>query len=175
MKSIERKGAVTFKGNPLTLIGPELKPGDPAPDFSALASDLSEVTLGTTKGKIRLFSVVPSLDTPVCDLQTKRFNEEAAGLSQEVIVLAVSVDLPFAQTRWCGASQAGRVMAVSDHRETSFGEAYGVLIKELRLLARAVFVVGKDDKIHYAEYVKEVTSQPDYPAALRAVSALSDK
>ena len=166
----ERK-TVTFKGNPITLIGPELKAGDKAPDFKLLANDLSEVTLASSKGKTRLISVVPSLDTPVCDLQTKRFNEEAGKLPKDVVVYTVSVDLPFAQKRWCGASSATNIQTLSDHRETSFGTAYGALIKELRLLARAVFIIGADDKIQYAEYVKEVTQHPNYDAALNALKA----
>jgi len=162
----ERKGVVTFKGNPLTLIGPELKPGDRAPDFKVLASDLSEVNLASSKGKTRLISVVPSLDTPVCDLQTKRFNEEARRLPPQVVVMTLSCDLPFAQARWCGAAHADNVQVLSDHRELSFGQAYGVLIKELRLLSRAVFIVGADDKIKYAGYVREVTEQPNHDTAL---------
>ncbi|MSR78007.1 MAG: thiol peroxidase, partial [Candidatus Omnitrophica bacterium] len=140
--SEERKSAVTFKGNPITLVGPEVKVGDKAPDFKVLANDLSEVTLANSKGKTRVISVVPSLDTPVCDLQTKRFNEEAGKFPKDVVVYTVSTDLPFAQKRWCGASSATNIQALSDHRETSFGTAYGVLIKELRLLSRAVFIVG---------------------------------
>lgn len=171
MAETERKGAITFKGNPMTLIGPEIKAGNSAPDFKLLAGDLSEVTLASTKGKTRLISVVPSLDTPVCDLQTKRFNEEAAKLPESVVVLAVSMDLPFAQKRWCGASSAAKIQALSDHREASFGKAYGVLIKELRLLTRSVFVIGADDKVQYVEYVKEVTQHPDYDAAFNALKA----
>lgn len=171
MADQERKGAVTFKGNPLTLIGPGLKAGDKAPDFRLLADDLSEVTLASCKGKTRLISVVPSLDTPVCDAQTKRFNEEAGKLPSDVVVLAVSCDLPFAQKRWCGASNASKIQTLSDHREASFGKAYGVLIKELRLLARSIFVIGANDKIQYVEYVKEVTQHPDYEKALAALKA----
>ena len=166
MSEVERKGAITFKGNPLTLVGPELKAGDKAPDFKLLGNDLSEVTLAASKGKVRLISVVPSLDTPVCDMQSKRFNQEAAGLSSNVVVLTVSVDLPFAQARWCGQSNASNMKALSDHRDASFGKAYGLLIKELRLLTRAVFIVGADDKIKYVEYVKEVTEHPNYDKAL---------
>ncbi len=171
MSEQERKGVITFKGNPLTIIGPELKAGDKAPEFKALAKDLSEVSLASSKGKTRLISVVPSVDTPVCELQTKRFNEEASRLPANVAVYTVSMDLPFAQTRFCGAQNADKITCISDHREASFGKAYGVLIKELRLLARAVFVVGPDDKIQYAEYVKEVTSHPDYDKALNVLKA----
>lgn len=166
MAEQERKGAVTFKGNPLTLIGPELKKGDKAPNFQLLANDLSPVTLETFKGKTKLISVVPSLDTPVCDQQTKRFNEEASKLPSNVTVLTVSADLPFAQSRWCGAAHADKIKCLSDHRETAFAKAYGVLIKELRLLSRSIFVIGADDKIQYVEYVKEITQHPNYESAL---------
>lgn len=175
MSDTERKGVITFKGNPLTLIGPEVKAGDKAPDFKVLAKDLSEVTLATSKGKTRLISVVPSLDTPVCELQTKRFNEEASKLPSDVAVLTVSVDLPFAQNRFCTAQHADKIACLSDHRDTSFGKNYGVLIKELRLLARAIFVIGPDDKIQYAEYVKEVTSHPDYDKALNVLKTGAKK
>lgn len=164
----ERRGAATFKGNPLTLIGPEVKAGSKAPEFEALGQDLSSVTLSRFKGKTILISVTPSLDTPVCDAQVKRFNEEAATLPG-VQVLNISVDLPFAQKRWCGASGVERVTTLSDHRETSFGLAYGTLIKELRLLSRAIFVVDAGGTVRYAEYVPEVTSHPNYDAALAAV------
>lgn len=167
----ERKDAVTFKGNPITLVGTELKAGDQAPDFKVLAAGLKETTLADYQGKTLLISVVPSLDTPVCDLQSKRFNEEASKLPDSVKVLAVSMDLPFAQARWCGASSASKIQTLSDHRDASFGQAYGVLIKELRLLARAVFVVSPEGKIQYAEYVKEVTSHPDYDKALDSLKA----
>jgi len=166
MAEQERKGIATFKGNPLTLVGPELKRGDKAPSFQLLGGDLSTVTLDSFKGKTKLISVVPSLDTPVCDMQTKRFNEEASKLPSDVIVLTVSMDLPFAQTRWCGAAHADKIKCLSDHREASFGKAYGVLIKELRLLSRSIFVIGPDDKIQYVEYVKEITQHPNYEKAL---------
>ncbi len=169
MSEVERKGAATFKGNPLTLVGPELKPGMQAPDFKLLAGDLSEVTLASTKGKTRIISVVPSLDTPVCEMQTKRFNEEASKLPADVVVLTVSTDLPFAQSRWCGAAHVDRVQCLSDHRDTHFGKAYGVLIKELRLLSRSIFIVGPDDKLQYVEYVKEITQHPNYEKALAAI------
>ena len=171
MSAVERKGAATFKGNPLTLVGPELKAGQTAPDFKLLANDLSEVSLAQFKGKTVLISVVPSLDTPVCDMQTKRFNEEASKLPADVTILTVSADLPFAQSRWCGAAHADKIKTLSDHREVSFGQAYGVLIKELRLLSRSIFIVGPDQKIQYAEYVKEVTQHPDYDKALNALKA----
>ena len=173
MPDMERKGAVTFKNNPITLIGPELKAGDKAPDFKALGKGLVEVSLADTKGKTRLISVVPSLDTPVCEVQTKRFNEEASKLPANVAVLTLSMDLPFAQSRFCGAQHADKITTLSDHRDASFGKGYGVLIKELRLLTRAVFIVGPDDKIQYAEYVKEVTSHPDYDKALNVLKTSS--
>jgi len=169
----EKPNAVTFKGNPLTLIGPDIKIGDKAPNFQVIAKDLSPVTLDSSKGKIRLISVVPSLDTPVCDQQTRRFNEEAAKLPANVEVLTVSADLPFAQARFCGAANIDRVKTLSDHRELSFGQAYGVLIKELKLLARSVFVVDGADRVQYVEIVKEVTNHPNYDAALAAVKKVS--
>ncbi len=164
---VERSSAVSFKGGPVTLVGPEIHVGDRAPDFTVLASDLSPVTLASSKGKVRIISVVPSLDTPVCDAQTRRFNEEAARLP-DVEVLTVSMDLPFAQKRWCGAAGVDKVKMLSDHRDASFGTAWGTLIKELRLQARAVFVVDKNDMVRHAEYVKEITSHPNYEAALAA-------
>ena len=165
----EKPNAVTFKGNPLTLIGPDIKVGDTAPNFQVIAKDLSPVTLDSSKGKVRLISVVPSLDTPICDQQTRRFNEEAAKLPSNVEVLTVSADLPFAQARFCGAANIDRVKTLSDHRELSFGQAYGVLIKELKLLARSVFVIDAADRVQYLEIVKEVTNHPNYDAALAAV------
>lgn len=159
--------SITFKGNPVTLLGSEVKVGEKAPSFTVLANDLSEVTLEDSKGQVRLISVVPSLDTGVCDAQTRRFNEEASGLGN-VKVLTISVDLPFAQKRWCGANGIENVQTLSDHRDLSFGEAFGVAIQELRLLARAVFVVDSNGTVTYAEYVSEATNHPDYEAALEA-------
>lgn len=164
---------ITFKKGPVTLIGNEVKVGDQAPDFTVLANDLSPVSLKDSEGKIRLFSVVPSLDTGVCDAQTRRFNEEAANLGDDVVIYTVSVDLPFAQKRWCGAAGIDAVQTVSDHRDLSFGEAYGVYIKELRLLARAVFVVDATGKVTYVEYVPEATDHPNYEATIAAVKALA--
>ncbi|HPD15245.1 MAG TPA: thiol peroxidase [Planctomycetota bacterium] len=169
----ERAGATTFKGNPLTLIGPELKPGDKAPDFTALDNALAPVTLAAAKGKVAILVSVPSLDTPVCDLETRRFNKEAASLGSGVAVLTISMDLPFAQARWCGAAGIRNVKTLSDHRDASFGTAYGVLIKELRLLARAVFVVDREGVIRYVQLVKEMTHEPDYEAVLAAVEQLA--
>lgn len=167
MTAQERQGVITFKGNPLTLLGPDVKVGDKAPDFTVLGNDLSPVTLASSKGKTRLIVSVPSLDTPVCDTEVRRFNEEAAKLPN-VEVLVISADLPFAQTRWCGAAGISAVKTASDHRETSFGLSYGVLIKELRLDARAIFVVDANDTIIYKEIVSEVTQEPNYAAALEA-------
>lgn len=158
---------ITFKNNPVTLLGTEVKVGDKAPNFTVLANDLSPVTLESTKGSVRLISVVPSIDTGVCDAQTRRFNEAASALDN-VKVLTISVDLPFAQKRWCGANGIENVQTLSDHRDLSFGEAYGVAIKELRLLARAVFVVDSNDTVTYVEYVSEATDHPNYEAAIEA-------
>lgn len=171
--AIEREGAVTMRGNPLTLLGPELAPGDPAPDFRLLDTRMKEVTLADSKGRTRILSVVPSLDTPVCDQQTRRFDQEAAALGEDVVVYTVSADLPFAAGRWCGAAGADAVQCLSDHRSMSFGDAYGTHVKELRLDARAVFVVDPSDRIVHAEYVAEISDPPNYEAALDAARAAS--
>ncbi|HEX6988460.1 MAG TPA: thiol peroxidase [Bacillota bacterium] len=155
-------------GRPKTLAGKEVKVGDRAPDFTVINNDLRPVTLADYRGKVKVLLSVPSLDTGVCDQETRRFNEEASGLADGVVVLAVSMDLPFAQKRWCAAAGVERVETLSDHRDASFGRAYGVLMDELRLLARAVFVVGRDDRVTYVEYVPEVTNFPDFEAALAA-------
>lgn len=165
----ERTGVITFQGNPLTLVGPEIKVGDIAPDFTVAANDLSPATLADYAGKVLIIAAVPSLDTPVCDMETRRFNTEAAALGDDVKILTVSMDLPFAQARWCGAAGVEAVQTLSDHAGASFGEKWGTLIKELRLLTRAVFVVGKDGKVEYVEYLKEITEEPDYATALEAV------
>jgi thiol peroxidase len=164
---MERPGATTLRGDPKTLIGPELKPGDKAPDFTVVDTSLKPVTLAGTGDHVRIFSVVPSLDTPVCDAQTKRFNEEAAKLPG-VDIFAVSMDLPFAQKRWCGAFGVDNIKMLSDHKDGSFGSQYGTLIKELRIESRAIFVVGADNTIKHAEYVKEVADFPNYETALAA-------
>jgi len=163
---------VKFKGSPLTLIGPEIKVGAQAPEFQTIAQDLSSVTLSSVKGNTLLISVVPSLDTPVCDAQTRRLNEEAAKLPN-VQILTVSMDLPFAQKRWCGAAGIDKVKTLSDHKDASFGAAYGTLIKELRLLSRALFIVDAGDKVRYVEYVKEMTTHPNYDAALKALQQIA--
>lgn len=167
---MERPGAITFRGAPLTLVGAELKPGDKAPAFTLLANDLSPVTLDSLAGQVLIISAVPSLDTPICDLETRRFNQEAAALG-DVRILTVSMDLPFAQARWCGAAGVDKVRTLSAHKDEAFGAAYGVLIKELRLLARCLFVVGKDGRIAYVQLVKEVATEPDYAAVLAAAKA----
>ena len=166
----EREAAVTFKGGPLTLVGPELQVGDQAPDFDVIDGELGAVNLASSAGKVRLLSVVPSLDTPVCHDQTKRFAEALSGLPENGEVLTISADLRFAQGRWCGA-EAPEMTTLSDHRELSFANAYGVLIKELKLLTRAIFVIDAEDKITYMEIVPEVTDFPNYDAALAAVGA----
>ena len=167
----ERIGLVTIKGNPVTLGGNEVKAGDPAPNFVAVNNDLEEVELSAFKGKTLLIASVPSLDTPVCDMETRRFNEEAARLGDEVQILVISMDLPFAQKRWCGAAGVDKVITLSDHRDAAFGNAYGVLIKELRLLARAIFVIDQEGVIRYIQIVNEVGDEPDYEAALSALEA----
>ena len=168
----ERKGIITFKGNPMTLLGPEIRTGDKAPDFRVVDNGLAPVTLADFRGKVKIISAVPSLDTPVCDTETRRFNEEAAKLPGNVIVLTVSVDLPFAQKRWCAAAGVDRVKTLSDHQDRSFASAYGVLIKELKLLSRSIFVVDGNDVVRYVQHVKEVTNEPDYEAILGAVKSL---
>ena len=165
----ERTGVITMQGNPLTLSGDELKVGGQAPDVELLGNELNPVKISDFQGKVVVISVVPSLDTPVCDLQTRRFNSEAAALGPEVAILTVSMDLPFAQARWCGAAGAEAVVTLSDHREAAFGQAYGQLIKELRLLARAVYVLDRGQKITYIQQVAELTQEPDYEAVLAAV------
>ncbi len=170
---MERPGAVTSKGRGLTLVGPEIRTGDRAPDFTVLDQTLSPVSLADFAGKIKVMSVTPSLDTSTCDLQARRFNEEAASLPDEVVVLNVSMDLPFAIARFCTAAGIGRVKALSDHRDASFGTAWGVLIKELRLLARAVFIVDKEDIVRYVEIVPEMSNPPNYDRALEALGEIS--
>ena len=168
-----RHGAVTFKGNPLTVHGEPLAVGDKAPDFELVANNLSSVSLADSAGKVRLISVVPSLDTGICDAQTRRFNEEAADLGDKVVVLTVSADLPFAQARWCGAAGIDQVQTLSDHKNMNFGAAYGTYIDELRVEQRAIFVVDDNDTLQYVEYVPEIAQHPDYEAALTAVKEVA--
>ncbi|MCX8068989.1 MAG: thiol peroxidase [Thermodesulfovibrionales bacterium] len=170
---MERQGIITIKGNPITLVGNELKVGDKAPEFTVLDSSLNEVKLSDFKGKVKIISVTPSLDTPVCDMQLKRFEKEASSMSDNVVVINISVDLPFAISRFCGASGISKAKAYSDHRYLSFGQNYGLLIKELRLLARAIIIIDKDDVVRYFELVSEVTNHPDYDKALSTLKEIS--
>ena len=163
---------VTFEGNPLTISGTLPEVGQPAPEFEVLANDLSAVKLSDLRGKVCVICSVPSLDTPVCDTEVRKFNEKVSSLGDDVVVLAISTDLPFAQGRWCGAAGIENVQALSDHRDVGFGQSYGVLIEGLRLLARAVFVVDKEGLLRYIEVVDELTNEPDYEAALEAVKGL---
>ena len=165
----EQEGAITFKGDPLTLIGQDVNVGDQAVDFTAIANDLSEKSLSDWSGKVIVLSSVPSLDTSVCSTQTKKFNDAAGELSDNVVILTCSMDLPFAQARWCGQQDAERIVTLSDHRDADFGTKYGLLIKELRLLARAVLVVDTGGRVVYKELVEEMTDELNYDAALAAV------
>ena len=169
---MERDNVVTVKGGAVTLLGDEIKVGQDAPNAVVLDSDLNEVALDTFKGKIKLIATVPSLDTPVCDLQIKRFNKEALGISEDIVIIFVSMDLPFAQKRFCQENDIEKVKTYSDHRDASLGMNYGVLIKDLRLLARAIFIVDKDDKVKYVEYVPELTEQPNYDKVLEVLGTL---
>ncbi len=166
------KDKITFKGNSLTLEGAGLEVGDKAPAFAVTGNDLSPVSLSDYQGKVVLLTTVPSLDTPVCDVETRKFNEAAGSLGAGAAVLTISMDLPFAQKRWCGAAGVKAVTTASDYKDASFGRAYGVLIKELHLLARAVFVIDKAGVIRYKQVVEEVTNEPDYDAALAAARKL---
>jgi thioredoxin-dependent peroxiredoxin len=168
----ERAGAVTLRGNPMTLVGPELHVGDKAPDFDVVDSTMQPINLAKTGSNVRILSVVPSLDTPVCDAQTKRFNDELAEL-KGIDIYTVSMDLPFAQKRWSGDFGVDRVKMLSDHRNASFGTNYGTLIKELRIECRAIFVVDRNNMLQHVEYVREVGEHPDYQAALHKARALA--
>ncbi len=168
----DKEVVVTMKGSTLTLVGNQVKVGDQATDFEVIANDLSPVKLSSSDSKVRIICSVPSLDTSVCDTETRRFNEEAQRLGDDVAVLTISMDLPFAQKRWCGAAGVKNVQTLSDYRDASFGKAYGVLIKELRLLARAVFVIDKEGIVRYVQIVDELTNEPDYNAVLEAVENL---
>jgi thiol peroxidase len=168
----ERKGIITFKGNPMTLLGPEIRTGDKAPEFRVVDNALSPVTLADFRGKVKILSTVPSLDTPTCDTETRRFNQEAAKLPENAVVLTISLDLPFAQKRWCAAAGVDKVKTLSDYQDRSFASAYGVLIKELKLLSRSVFVVDANDVVRYVQHVGEVAEEPDYDDVLDAVKGL---
>ncbi len=170
---MERKGIVTVKGNPLTLIGNELKIGDYAPDFKTLDKDLKEIDSKIFFGKNIIISVTPSLDTPVCDLQLKRFNKEAAEFNKDAVVLNISVDLPFAIARFCNANGIDKVITLSDHRDVDFGTKFGVLIKENRLLARSIFIIDRRGKITYIEVVPDITEHPDYDKAILELKKLN--
>jgi len=163
---------VTVKGGAVTLLGEEMKAGHKAKDFKVLNNDLGEISLSSFKNKIKLIASVPSLDTPVCDLEIKRFNDEASKLSKDLVIIFISMDLPFAQKRFCQANEIKAVKTFSDHRDADFGQKFGVLIKELRLLARAIFIIDKNDVIKYVQVVPELTSPPDYDRALRALEEI---
>lgn len=171
----ERPGVITIHGNPLTLVGQEIRVGMPAPDCELLDNDLKPVKLSSFRGQVVVLTSVPSLDTPVCDIETRRFNDEAASLGPEVKIVTISMDLPFAQKRWCGAAGVDKVLTLSDHRQAEFGQAYGVLIKELRLLARAVFIVDRTGLVQYVQLVQEVASEPDYEAVMQGLKKVAQK
>jgi thiol peroxidase len=168
----ERSAAVSIHGNPLSLVGKELSIGDPAPDAELLDNSSNPVKISSFQGKVCVILSVPSLDTPVCDMETRRFNEAAGKLGSDVVILTVSMDLPFAQKRWCGAAGVERVITLSDHRDASFGKAFGVLIKELRLLARSIFILDRNSIIQYIQNVKELSQEPDYDAVIKAVQKI---
>lgn len=168
----ERSNATTMNGKPLTLMGAEVRIGDLAPDFDLIDNNMQHKTVKDFAEKVLIISTVPSLDTSVCDMETRRFNMEAEHLNKNIRILTVSMDLPFAQKRWCGAAGVERVTTLSDYQTGAFGQAYGVLIKELRLLARAVFVLDKNRVIRHAQLVKEITEQPDYATVLQAAKGL---
>lgn len=171
-----RKGEVTMRGNPIDLVGPKLQVGDAAPDFTCVDTNLSPVSLKDTGGKVRLFSVVPSLDTPVCSMQTKQFSAKVNELGDKVAAFTISLDLPFAMNRFCSDNQIANLASLSDAHNKSFGEHYGVLISSLPvpLLARAIFVVAPDNKLTHVEIVPEIASEPDYEAALAALRTAAD-
>ena len=165
----DRSGLVTVGGKPVTLVGQELKVGDVAPDVTVLGNEMDEVRLSSYRGKVCVISAVGSLDTPTCDVETRRFNAEAGKLGDDVIILTVSMDLPFAQKRWCGVASIDKVVTLSDHRDAAFGSAYGILVKESRLLARTIFVVDREGIVRYIQLVKELADEPDYDAVIAAV------
>jgi thiol peroxidase len=169
----ERQGILTIHGNPLTLLGEEIKVGAAAPDAELVDNDLKPVKLSSYRGKTLVVASVPSLDTPVCDIETRRFNDEAAHLGGDIQMLTISMDLPFAQKRWCGAAGVERLTTLSDHREAAFGLGYGVLIKELRLLARAVFIIDREGTLQYMQLVKEVSNEPNYEEVLQTLGKIA--
>jgi thiol peroxidase len=168
----ERTGAATVGGNPVTLLGPEIKDGDQAPDFKVNKDLMTEVSLSDYDGKVKLISVVPSVDTGTCDAQTRRFNVEADKMGDNVVILTISVDLPFAQSRFCGAAGIDKIVTLSDYKHRAFGQAYGVLIKEIQLDQRAIFILDANNTVHYVEYLTEMSEHPNYDAALNALREL---
>lgn len=169
----ERQGIITIHGNPLTLVGDDVKVGTPAPDAELLDNDLKPVKLSSYRGKVLVLVAVPSLDTPVCDIETRRFNDEAAHLGPDIQLVTISMDLPFAQKRWCGAAGVTNLQTLSDHRQAEFGKAYGVLIKELRLLARAIFILDREGTVKYVQLVPEVTNEPNYEEVLQTLNKMT--
>ncbi|MCK4857202.1 MAG: thiol peroxidase [candidate division Zixibacteria bacterium] len=169
----ERTGLIRMKGNPLTLVGNEVRRGERAPDFEVMNEKLEPVRFSSFQGKSVVILSVPSVDTPVCDMETRRFNQEAAKLGDDVVILVISMDLPFAQKRWCAAADVANVQLLSDHRDASFGNSFGVLIKELRLLARTVFIVDRAGTVQYVQYVQETTEEPDYNDVLKAIDSIA--
>jgi thiol peroxidase len=169
----ERPGIITLHGNPLTLVGEEIKVGMPAPDCEVVDNDLKPVKLSAFRGRTVIVTAVPSLDTPVCDIETRRFNDEAALLGPDVQIITISMDLPFAQKRWCGAASVAKVKTFSDHRQAEFGQAYGILIKELRLLARTVFIIDAAGTVQYIQLVKEVSNEPNYEEIMQALQKIT--
>ncbi len=166
---LERKGLIKFGDMDVTVVGPDIKPGDIAPEFTATTQDWQHINvLEATKGKVRILAAVPSLDTAVCDRETRRFNQEATNLDEDIVVVVISADLPFAQKRWCGAAGVDRVLVVSDHMDMDFGEKYGTLMKEVRLLRRAVFVVDRNNRVVYADYMPRLADEPNYEEVLAA-------
>lgn len=170
--TMERSDIYKFRGNPVTVIGPDMKPGDPAPEFTAQPLEWKPFTaLAGTQGKVRILTALPSLETSVCDRETRRFNEEAAALDKDIVILAISTDLPFTQNRWCGASGVEQVTVLSDHMDTDFGIKYGCLLKEVRILRRAVFVVDRAGKLVYAAYMPVMGDEPVYSEVIAAARA----
>ncbi len=169
----ERQGIITIHGNHLTLVGDDVKVGTPAPDAELLDNDLKPVKLSSYRGKVLVLVAVPSLDTPVCDIETRRFNDEAAHLGPDIQLVTISMDLPFAQKRWCGAAGVTNLQTLSDHRQAEFGKAYGVLIKELRLLARAIFILDREGTVKYVQLVPEVTNEPNYEEVLQTLNKIT--
>ncbi|GIV66386.1 MAG: thiol peroxidase [Chloroflexota bacterium] len=169
MTFLERNGLISFAGKDVTVVGPDLQAGDVAPEFTVHAQDWSTISgLSATDGKVRIIASVPSLETSVCDRETRRFNQDAANLSKDIAILVISTDLPYTQKRWCGAAGIDQVMVLSDHMDVDFGKKYGVLLKELRILRRAVFVVNRDNRIIYAAYMPTIGAEPDYDAVINA-------